>query len=227
MFSNSQYRIAMKHVAAAVACAASVFVLPASAGAPGSPVPYVFTNGATADATQVNANFSELQNQIAQLQAQLAALQPKPPAQAILGTYDFVALEGEFEDFGNGVVSSSAGSTLGELVFAADGTLTGSGSLSSQILESNVITQSFNVPYDGNPHYYGPFSNVQNTVSDDLELRDFAGTYVLSGSSVTVVSGGVEGTFSGTVSPDGQMLILRRATSVNTPAPLILVGIKR
>lgn len=218
MSFQKRYQMTLKGFA--VTCATLAFALPASAGAPGSPVPYTFSNGTTADATKVNANFSELQSQIAQLQTQLAALQPKPPAQAILGTYDFVALEGEFEDFGNGVVSSSAGSTLGSITFAAGGTVTGSGDLSSQILESNVITN-----WDATVHNY---SWVQNAVSDDLEARNLAGTYSFSGSALTVaVTDANVGTFSGLVSPDGQMLILRRATAVNAPAPLILVGIKR
>ena len=217
MSFHHQYQTGLK--CAVIVCAAVSFALPATAGAPGSPVPHTFSNGNTADAVQVNANFAELQSQIAQLQTQLAALQPKPPAQAILGTYDFVAMEGEFEDFGNGVVSSSAGSTLGSIVFAANGTVTGSGDLSSQILESNVMTTT---------NQYGTSSRVVNTVSDDLEVRNLAGTYSFTGSALTVAVASPDvGTFSGLVSPDGQMLILRRATAVNAPAPLMLVGIKR
>jgi len=60
-------------------------------------VPYSFTNGTPADASQINADFSALVTQIAALQAQITALQAGPTMASLAGAYSIVEMRTELD----------------------------------------------------------------------------------------------------------------------------------
>lgn len=206
--------------------------LNASAG-----VPYTFTNGTPADATQLNANFTTLVNQIAQLQAQLAALQPAAASTNIVGTWDFVELDANMQTpLANNFQAESMGGR-GSLTFTpspssgTSGTFTGSETLQgasiNYVISSDIYINVATTP----PVNAGPMSHVTGTWSSAGSGGAISGSYSVSGNTVTLTpGGGVFGSLQGSLTSDGRMMVLTNRTGdsliSSQHAAGIIVGVK-
>ncbi len=78
-------------------------------------VPYTFTNGTPANASEINANF-------AALQAQIDALQAGPTMASLAGTYKLYEMATEATDGGAGSYSIQSETGVGTVTLNADGT---------------------------------------------------------------------------------------------------------
>jgi len=150
-------------------------------------VPYTFTNGEAANASEVNANFTALSDQIDQLQAQLTALQNfagQPTQASLAGSYHIFSVGVDVDDLGGENYGVAGLSEAGTAVFNSDGT----GSISSteyyrQLHFSDTLT-AVGAPGGGslNIHSTDVWVNPSNN-GNVLSM-----SWSLSGNTVTVTT---------------------------------------
>ena len=154
-------------------------------------VPYTFKAGDPADAEQVNADFTALENQIGQLETQIAALSGAS-ADNIPGTYDLQKLGVLLRDNGNGNYDIANSSFTGTVVFNSDGTGTYSSSEGDTTLNVTTSTTTDTVNNQTLTHEQTDFHFQTDPPSSNTGSL----TWTLSGNNLNVSpSGGSPLTF--------------------------------
>ena len=143
-----------------------------------SEIPYTFTPGQAANAQEVNANFTALQNQINQLQSQIAVLSGNQTSVTVAGTYDIFRLGVDVDSFGNGGFGVAGSSFSGTATLNADGT--GSFSTTENYRQLNISTSTTN------NQAVGQLETTYINLNVNPEIGSGSLTWILSGNTVTI-----------------------------------------
>ena len=183
-----------------------LFVLVFSASV-NAQVPHTFTDGTTALAAQVNANFSALVEQIQDLQDQVNALQSQSNSGSVVGTWDIYEIRSaSFENSTNGRIINGGGG-VGTVTFNSNGTFSASSTTVEPRLEFIVA-----IPPGTN--------TIQSTITTPNDSESDSGTYTVSGSNIILTD--AEG--QSTIVFSGGVLV---ASNIENGQVSLTIGIKR